>query len=795
MYKHISTLSIAAAMLIGQAQMATATAQNVNVEASKTKGITMVKPSHAVQHKSQTLRKLANGKSLMFDQGLKFKQKKPIVPQVNSNVIDLQAKANPKHKLPRRAAETAALWESFEDYDEEVGYEWLPEGWSRQRTSDDTGIEEAWFVSEEELVPAADEYCYVGINFSSSEKNEWLITPEVTISENQVFSFYVLYTPIFMFNMDDENVDWENLEFINKVKAATMDVRIQVDGGEWTVIKDFFDEYKDMSFAELANIQFSSMTKVTIPLTDYVGKTVRFAFCYSGTDGDSWFVDAVSVDLPQLEANYSLPLNEQYLGFACDADFSCVETSLALFPAYSNITWTNITDDSTASYAWTYDVPDEKQGTVIADTEDELTLKYYPNYDNDEASRETKYATPTLTASASGAADGVFCDVVDMFKVGGKAECTNEEGEYTTYGLLPFDLVTEGISYSITESPDGETSDVPMFGYSDQTKNYWTNYVFNGDAEEGEYAEIEGYVNYIMPQDKPMVVNKVWTNALGRISDDAELKASFYKLSAEGEVPEAPFATATCKGSDVLITEGYSRDYLTVPFSFADPVVLEPSDETSGYLVEISGFNKGGVEYFAPIQSYYPNKDQKSLGWIHQYVYWAGEGLYRWLPLSYYENANGTMYCSFAINLDGYYPWLTADVESLSIGDGETKTIALDSYYDGSELNVTCADGSALPSWLKAEVSGQYNKTVLTLTSSTTGEETQADVLVSAPGVETTISVNKMIGSAINAVNNNNSATPRALYNMNGQRVNSQSVSTGLYLEVDSDGHVNKVVR
>lgn len=795
MYKQLSTLSLAAALLIGQAQIGTATAQTATANAQKIKGISMITPSHAVQHKSQVLRKLANGKSLMSEQGLTFKHKKAIVPQFNSNTIDLQSVSSKSRKMPRRAAESAALWESFEDYDIEGDVDWLPDGWSRQRTSDDTDVEEGWLVGEADYVEAADGYCLAGINYSSSELNEWLVTPEVTVSENQVFSFYVYFSPMYMFNLDDENVDWDTNEFINKVRSASMDVRIQVDGGEWTVIKDFFEDYKDMTLLDLYYAEMSSMTKVTLPLTDYVGKTVRFAFCYTGTEGDTWLIDAVSVDLPQLDADYVQPYNEQYFGYACDADFSCLDTSLAIYPVNSDITWYNNTGDETATITWTYDVPSDEQGTVVEASDDQLVLNYHPSYAGDEAARDNFYQSPTLTASATGAADGTFSDVVSLFKVGGKAEYADEEGEYTTYGLLPFDMYTEGATYTTDESPDGETADVPIFGYSDQTKNYWTERYFQGDYEEGEYTEVEGYSNYIVPQDKPMVVKKVWTNVIGRISDDAELKASFYKLSDMGEIPAEPFVSATCKGSEALVSKGYSLDYLTIPFTFDSAVVLQPGDDTMGYLVEISGFNKGGVEYFAPIQSSYPNKDHKTLGWIRRYTYWAGEGLDMWRSLSYYENENGTMYSSFAINLGGYYPWLTTDIESLAIGDGETKTVAFDSYYDGSELSVACADGSELPSWLTAEVSGQYDKAVLTLTASETNEAAEADIVVSAPGVEATVKVSKVAGSAVNAVSTSAATTVRSLYNLNGQRVSNQTKAAGLYIELGSDGRAHKVIR
>lgn len=550
-----------------------------------------------------------------------------------------------------------------------------------------------------------------------------------------------------------------------------------------------------MSLIELAYAEMSSMTKVSLPLADYVGKNVRFAFCYEGTDGDMWLIDAVKVGMPTLDVSYMTPTDEQFYGFGCDADFSYFDTSIAIFPYYSDIVWTNMTGEDTATYNWIYDVPSDEYGTVVEASDDQLVLKYYPYYGNDDASRENYFSSPILEASAPGASDGVFSAPVGMYKAGGKAEYSDDGETYNAYGLLPFDIITEEISYTLGESPDGETADVPIFGYSSDTKDYWTDYTFQGDPGEDDSSEVTGYVNYIVPGDKPMVVSKLWTNAIGRISDTAEFKASFYALSAEGEIPEEPFVSATCKGSDALITKGYSRDYLTIPFTFDEPVVLEATDDTPGYIVVISGFNEGGVEYFAPIQSLYPNKDEKNYGWLRRDITWNGETHVSYSPLSYYQNANGDMYCSFAINLDGYYPWLTAGVSEVAIGDGETKTVALDSYYEGSELSVKCADGSELPSWLKAEVSGRYNKTVLTLTSTTTSKASEVDLVVSAAGVKAEVKVNKVVGSAINAATSNATTAVKSVYNLNGQRVSSDFVPAGLYIQLDSNGRAHKVVR
>lgn len=796
MYKNIFTSALTLMLALAAAPQSIE-AQGLSLTPKSDKSTTLVKRSSAKNTKTTLTTKLADGKYLAtYSDGI-FKRKRiESVTDIN-NTVTIGSKALLKAQKQRKASSgSAALWESFEDYDPESATDWLPDGWSRQRTSDETDIDEAWLVGEAENFAAPDGYCYAGINYSSEYKDEWLVTPEVTVAENQVLAFYTYFNPIYMFDMSDENVDWDNLEFINKVQAMSLQVMAQVDGGEWTVIKDFYADYKDMSFLDIYYSQMSDFTKVSLPLTEYVGKSVKFAFRYSGTDADTWFIDAVSVDLPKLEAKFQLPLNEQYFGFKCNADFENLEQGLAIFPAYSDIVWTNVSNDETATYYWNYEKPRSDKGTKVEETEESLTLRYSPYYYLDDESREYFCMTPALVATALGAATGSYDEKVYMFKVGGKAEFRElDSTTYDEYGILPFDPGTEAITFLTAESPDGETADVPVFGYSDQTKNYWTNRTFHGEDEDGDYSQVMGYMNYIVPGDKPLVVEKVWANALGKISDDAVFKASFYALNASNEVPDEPFVTATCKGSDVMKTEGYSRDYLTIPFTFNAPVVLEQTDDTPGYLVEISGFTDGGVTYYAPVQSYYPNQDSKNLGWLNLNINWQGEERRSISPISNFENENGQMYCSFAINLGGYYPWLYTDIETVEIGDGETQTVALDSYYEASKLSVTCADGSALPSWLKAEMSGQYDKAVLTLTSTSTAAEDKADIVVTAPGVKVALTVNKVIGAAINSATSNAPATVKSVYSISGQRIANASTSNGLYIQIDSNGHAHKVVR
>ena len=47
-------------------------------------------------------------------------------------------------------------------------------------------------------------------------------------------SFYVYYSPMYLFNLDEEYVDWDTFSFIGeKVVTATLQVWAQAEGEDW----------------------------------------------------------------------------------------------------------------------------------------------------------------------------------------------------------------------------------------------------------------------------------------------------------------------------------------------------------------------------------------------------------------------------------------------------------------------------------------------------------------------------------------------------------------------------------
>ena len=96
--------------------------------------------------------------------------------------------------------------------------------------------------------PSANGTYYEGINFSTNYKDEWLITPEVTLTDYPNLYYYAYVSPVFLFNLD--NVDWDTFEFTKKEVAANLEVLVKAsDETEWTVVKDYYFVYKYYSLS------------------------------------------------------------------------------------------------------------------------------------------------------------------------------------------------------------------------------------------------------------------------------------------------------------------------------------------------------------------------------------------------------------------------------------------------------------------------------------------------------------------------------------------------------------------
>ena len=113
-------------------------------------------------------------------------------------------------------------------------------------------------------------------------------------------------------------------------------------------------------------------------------------------------------------------------------------------------------------------------------------------------------------------------------------------------------------------------------------------------------------------------------------------------------------------------------------------------------------------------------------------------------------------------------------------------TIPLDSYYDGSMLEI-----SGVPSWLTADIKGRYDLTELSLKAES-GTEGEAVITVAGPGVEKSITVKATLSGIGDVLSPGQSVME--IHPVPGTRTESMD-TPGIYIVRTSDEKVRKVIR
>lgn len=785
--KHFLLLSLATASALSLSATIPMMKQDIVITAQSQP----VKPSYVKKTTADCSRTLAKGVKLknIGAEGLHTIKRIELTKGTKAITPQRKGKAMKSATLP----EGASFFESFEDWDGTT-LNWVPDGWTIKSDGEEGLSEnEKWgvgYTSPEEGLPAASDGNYVAAIYFSMEfqQDEWLITPEIQVKENEILSFDLYAVPFFFYNL--EKIDWDTYEFIGEREIiCNVEVWAQSEGEEWQQVWDYMSKFANMSGYDILMATPSSLETQTVSLADFVGKTVKLAFRYVGLNGDSVFLDAVTVGLPSLEGVcYTNPFETLYWGYDRQAGWGSLSLGIAQYPVLAPITWMNNTWNDAATYSWTYHDP-ETNDFATADDQEQLTVTYRPDYTSDFTTRNNWYYPPTLHASAPGASDSEYTAPYSYLQAGGKSEYLFEgESEPWEVGLLPFDHNSEGETFTIIDDDVIGDMALPIFGHNVNTDSYWLNYTLNGEAPgEGDYVHLNAIMNYILPASAPLVVTGVHVLGLGKISENAEFQVEIVTLNDEG-VPdmENPLVSATCTGTDVIIAEGGTNNYLTIPFDFETPVVIDNSN--TGYMVKFSGFNSPEVEYFTPLQSAYPNPDYMCFGWLVKEINvggWYAEESYS--PIANFEGDFGECYNGFAINLCGFYPWLDSEVEDIEVSpDGTPVTVPLSSYYDGSLLTVDC------PAGIEAKVEGRYGNCVLTVAHNAATVIADGTLTVTAPGVEKSFTLKE--SSAINTPHAEASlATPVAAFTPDGRQLSPSDAKGGLFIIRYSDGTVRKV--
>ena len=582
-----------------------------------------------------------------------------------------------------------------------------------------------------------------------------------------------------------------NGEWIKQEICSTFQVLVQEEGGEWQTLKDYAEEGMGKPYSYFTANEPTALEPYSIDLAKYAGKKIRLAFRLLGCDSDMIYLDRISVALPEPEAVIAADFRTMYYGFSNEPGWPALNRRIAVYPAYTPLTFTNMSYDN-VTYSWEYQDP--ASGDIATDNNPEnLEVTYTPDFDAETGTAASFVNPPVLVAEGDGykTMHNPWADV-DKMQIGGTPSITLSNGIIKDYTMMPFEQKTYDIGfYSVDCDPIGKWA-VPAFGYNSDTDEYWLYYTTQGEAEEGDYCHLTAYYNMIYPGDSPLVVEGASAFAWGLVGDDAEFKCEIYPYEnvyddagdlMGQQACDTPLATAICKGTDVINRDPTISNGLTLPFVFDKKVIID--DTYPAYCVKISGFRSDKVEFFAPIQQWQPDPNYLCLGWVEKDMNINGRAGKNQHALGYYANEFGDMYCSFAIGLSAYYPYLESEVEEVSLGNGTSAEIALDSYNDASDLDIESSP------WIKATATGRFHNTKIVVSAEANDEaKRDGSVTVKTDGLSKTFKVTQLQSGIEDAIAGSH-ATLKAVYTLDGVEVTG-TLPAGIYVEVYTDGTARK---
>lgn len=205
------------------------------------------------------------------------------------------------------------LAEDFESWDGTTA-DWLPEGWTEINTNEEQAQMEGgiftWHVESRRPntsipdTPDGKAFAIVYYAYGYDDNNkkvdlaqdELLISPAFRAEANDTLSFLLGYSPLYLFDLNNENINWSDWTFKNKKPSTTLKVMVREVDGEWTELHDLFNEWKDSELKELFdNYSSSTYHLLQLPLGSLADKDIQVAFRFVGKFGNTMELDAVCV--------------------------------------------------------------------------------------------------------------------------------------------------------------------------------------------------------------------------------------------------------------------------------------------------------------------------------------------------------------------------------------------------------------------------------------------------------------------------------------------------------------------
>ncbi len=692
------------------------------------------------------------------------------------------------------------LYENFSGWDGTT-LDWIPERWSEINSTEQIkslndgiftwgAIDPANIVSMPNPIDGKYVMCiyhasYRDENGKSQElaQDEWLITPEFTPNADESLSFYLAYNPLYLFNCNNEYLDFSepvNIKFKENAPATTMKIKIREVDGEWVQIHDVFDDWKTgYEFQELLNSSTSSYWFYKFGLSDYVGKKVQVAFQFVGMYGNVMELDAVRVGVPDVEAAYTRPAGSFYWGLSDDYSmYNEVGNLPLLVPAYTDLQWINRSSPNSIKFQWEYDNPEDESDERLYSSDLDLTVSYPADCTNEDG---TWHNVPTLNAYSTQQQYVSYNLDYPYMQVGGATKASDPSGNKHEFSACNYNL---NYSYAMFTDNNG----TPLFGRSDATDELWSS-IMGGSFD----AHMSAVGNMFEKPKHPYVISKVSVMGQGEIDNNATLTMTLKKVNASGTISDEVLATATCSGADIIKTIVEGSSSLCIPFVFKDEsgavkeIVIDDA-----VIAILSGFDKN-VKRFGTYQTYQPDKYGENNAYVLLDLSYNGNVMYSDYPYALSQLYSGNGY-TFLFNLDAVYPWMQSDNSTINIaGNGESKTFELNSYYSSNKWTVSIESGAE--SWLSCSTD---NRSITFTTQPNFGDLRTAKVTVSAPActpIEFTVSQGKsssvdnigmdaacsaVMADGVLMIQNDGTADSGKLYDVAGMLVQDFALQSGM---------------
>ena len=619
-------------------------------------------------------------------------------------------------------AQSTPFYENFESWDGTT-YDWIPEGWTDVSKVNppntppaDRGINPTWQVESPSWDVSIDGNYFARIAnhyYTDKETNtivnkpqdEWLITPAMTLTEQNWLYFYLCYHPGWVF-FDSKNYTFTSLNNVMEVHVSAD------DGATWDKLWSCLEDAQKYSTNELWS-SLASITGTWIPvrlsLEKYSGKTVKIAFRYVGNCGESMVIDAVAVRQPKPQAYYTMPFGSFYSGF--DVNQSLPEKNNLLCAPFSRLTFYNCSNIECETFKWTYINDDGESAT----TEDmDLEVHYEPGI----------YDVPSLHATTGVGSTSEFKLDCDFIKAGGSNTVETADGKIE-YGACNYNS-KKGISYYTAGG---------SFLFGSGSDNFWTSYI----GMSGVKVKLTALCNYFPAPTHSYCFNKVWVSAIAFTEPDAVFTLEIKKVLSNGSIDSEPLAIAHCNGSQIVTVKRDGVTYATLPFDLKEYLTVD-----TGLLMTLKGFDDAStISEFAVLNQYVPNADGSNYAYVVLTGYKDNMTDDLMIPASHIKSSAGALCTSLCFNINANFTWLECNDPYFYAAEGkQSKGLKFYTQFKAEDFKVT---GDGVGDWISYKFGAYDEETsrqLLTLTvAENTGHNRQSDVTVSVPGSTCTIQV------------------------------------------------------